>query len=135
MATPSFDNPRRSVEPLSAEALIARHTSLAEPSADSYLLPVEGDFMSPCLRAGDTVLVDPADDRLADGIVVFEFEPGVPMIARVQLIPEGARMDGEPVRSGVRIFGDNPYYDAQIIDTQRARLALMGRVRALVKRV
>lgn len=136
MATPSFEHPRRPCQPLSTEALIAKHNARAlEPSADSYFEKVSGDFMEPYLMNGDCVLVDPNDHCLVDGIVCFEFEPGFPRVVRVQLVPKGAIMNGEVVPGGLRVFGDNPRYDAKFIDIERARLALMGRVRAIVKRV
>jgi hypothetical protein len=70
-----------------------------------------------------------------DGIVCFEFEPGFPRIVRVQQVPKGAIMDGEVVSGGLRVFGDNPRYDAKFIDLERAKLALMGRVRGLMIKV
>lgn len=121
MRLPSFENPRRH-DPVAA--LFARHNAMSEPSKDSYVEEVRGDFMLPYLRSGDMVLVDPCNDSLSDGLVVFEFAPGVPKICRVQLMP-----------AGVRIFGDNPNYEEQIVSADRARLALMGRVKAVLKRV
>lgn len=115
-----------------ADAAIARHNSLMEISRAAYVERVSGDFMAPLLKNGDHVLVDPDNDSLADGICCFEFTPGEPMIARVQLIPEGARVDGQPVPAGVRIFGDNRLYEPQHVTTETARLALMGRVRTLM---
>ena len=113
-------------------AAIARHNSLFEISKDAYVERVSGDYMYPTLKNGDHVLVDPNNDSLADGICCFEFTPGEPMIARVQLIAESALIDGKPVPSGVRIFGDNKLYQGSYVSFEKARLGLMGRVRTLM---
>lgn len=124
MAIPSFENPRRFVESDPVSALIAKHNAMSEPSKDSYVEEVQGDFMFPYLRSGDMVLVDPCNDSLSDGLAVFEFVPGVAKVCRVQLMP-----------GQVRIFGDNKNYDEQFVSTERASLALMGRVKGIFKRV
>lgn len=115
------------------DAAIARHNILLEISKDAYVERVTGDYMQPTLKNGDHVLVDPNNDSLADGICCFEFTPGEPMIARVMLVPAGGTIDGEPLRHGtVRIFGDNKLYRHSNVSIEKARLALMGRVRTLM---
>ena len=126
--------PKRSTEEdRRLEAGIARHNRMfAEISKDTYIERVSGDYMFPYLKNGDHVLVDPDNDSLADGICCFEFIPGEPMIARVQLIPDGSTIDGKAVPSGVRIFGDNKLYRDSFITSAKARLAIRGRVRTLM---
>ena len=137
MATPSFENPRRPVEPKSFEALIRRHNKLfSTRSEDSYLERVQGDFMEPFLKNGDHVLVDPNNDCLSDGICCFEFEPGHPKIARVTCIPAGCMIDGKLVsQNTIRIHGDNKRYQHSDVPVEKARLALMGRVRVVMVNV
>lgn len=115
------------------DAAIARHNSLFEISKDAYVERVTGDYMQPTLKNGDHVLIDPNNDELSDGICCFEFEPGHPTIARVMLIPADCTINGEFVPRGtVRIFGDNKLYRHSNVSIEKARLALMGRVRTLM---
>jgi phage repressor protein C with HTH and peptisase S24 domain len=130
--------PKRSTEENGRfEAALARHNRLFdEISKDAYIERVTGDFMEPFLKNGDHVLVDPNNDCLSDGICCFEFEPGYPKIARVTCIPAGCMIDGEVVsQNTIRIHGDNKRYQHSDVPVEKARLALMGRVRIAMKNV
>ena len=66
------------------------------------IIRVEGDSMAPTLRAGDDILLDPADcsERLRDGIYVLRVDD-VLVVKRLALNPIGRR---------VTVHSDNPAY-------------------------
>lgn len=86
----------------------------ASPASKLSIIRVEGDSMSPTLRAGDDILVDfgECQDRLRDGIYVLRVDDAL-VVKRIALHPVGRQ---------VTVQSDNPAYpdwpDCDVDDIQ-----------------
>lgn len=74
----------------------------ATPPERLTIIRVEGDSMAPTLRAGDDILLDPADcdERVRDGIYVLRVDDSL-LVKRIAVNPLGHR---------VTVQSDNPAY-------------------------
>lgn len=86
----------------------------ATPPERLSIVRVEGDSMSPTLRAGDDILVDTDDcgDRLRDGIYVLRIDDAL-MVKRIAMHPVGGRIT---VQSDNPAYPDWPDCDIEVIN-------------------